>query len=159
MIPSLVKIGSRIRVQQPITWNVTFDLEVTLTFDLPIMQLHVMNAHTLKHIHTRLVKLRLTVSAIQLRTDGRTDGRTDEGREGRTRDRPRSSFHSIPSLRLGTQKYSYIWLGLFLCMLSWACRLFSVATAHFGFLRLLKFPPQGTQQNWNKSKECRSSLA
>ena len=34
-----------------------FDLEVTLTFDLPIIQLHVMNAHTLKHIHTKFGKV------------------------------------------------------------------------------------------------------
>ena len=35
----------------------TFDLEVTLTFDLPIIQLHVMNAHTLNYIHTMFGKI------------------------------------------------------------------------------------------------------
>ena len=59
------------------------------------MQLHVMNAHTLKHIHTRFGKVAV---------DGLRDTAADGRRDGRTRDRPRSSSHSIPSLRLGTQK-------------------------------------------------------
>ena len=61
----------------------TFDLEVTLTFDLPIMQLHVMNAHTLKHIHTRFGKV--AVDGLRdTAADGRTEGGTEGRREGRT---------------------------------------------------------------------------
>ena len=54
----------------------TFDLEVTLTFDLPIMQLHVMNAHTLKHIHTRFGKV-VVDSLCDIAADGWKDGGTD----------------------------------------------------------------------------------
>ena len=67
----------------------TFDLEVTLTFDLPIIQLHVMNAHTLKHIHTKFGKVAvdgLCDTAADGRTDGRRDGGTEGGRDGRETD-------------------------------------------------------------------------
>ena len=53
-----------------------FDLEVTLTFDLQIIQLHVMNAHTLKHIHTIFGKV--AVDGLRNTTaDGQMDGRTE----------------------------------------------------------------------------------
>ena len=60
----------------------TFDLEMTLTFDLPIIHLHVMNAHSLKHIHTKFGKV--TVDGLcgtvgHGGTEGRREGRRDGG--------------------------------------------------------------------------------
>ena len=71
----------------------TLDHEVTLTFDLHKIQLHVMNAHTVKHIYIRYGKvvmhgLRDTAAdgrregrrGMDKQTDGRMDGRlTDLG--------------------------------------------------------------------------------
>ena len=84
---SYTKFGEiRIKDMGTVAQNLksAFDLEVTLTFDLQIIQLHVMNAHTLKHIHTKFGKVAidgLRNTAADGRTDGRRDGRTEGGRE------------------------------------------------------------------------------
>ena len=75
---------------------------MTLTFDLHDIQLQVMNAQNLKHVHTKFGQVAMD-SLCNTAADGWTDGLTDGPTDRRTRDRPRSSFHNIPSLRLGTQ--------------------------------------------------------
>ena len=94
-----MKIGSRITLDTIVHDSKhTFDLEVTLTFDLPIIQLHVMNAHILKHIRTKFGKVAVDGPRVTA-AHGRREGWT----EGQRHDRPQSSSHSIPSLKLGTQ--------------------------------------------------------
>ena len=70
----------------------TLDHEVTLTFDLHKIQLHVMNAHTVKHIYIRYGKVvmhGLRDTAADGRREGRRDGQTDGRTDGRAPDRPR----------------------------------------------------------------------
>ena len=65
----------------------TFDLEVTLTFDLSLIQSHVMNDNILKRICTKFGTVMvgsLCGTMYDVQTDGRTDGPTVLRVEGRT---------------------------------------------------------------------------
>ena len=64
----------------------TFDLEVTLTFDLSLIQSHVMNDNILKHICTKFGTVMvgsLCGTMYDVQTDGQTDGLAGGGSDGR----------------------------------------------------------------------------